>query len=157
MCLVLDQTSVTSPPSSWWWVVGGGGKNQIPARLPRCNLPRSRCLPAPITAAPSPCLPFLPARPPPWASRQPPCSPEAVLSARPPPCFSGGRPLCQAHLGLCLTLAFLSCPPGPLPASSGGRPLRPAPSLLLRRLSSPRGPPGAVPHSGLCLQPVILL
>ena len=73
------------------------------------------------------------------------CPPGPLLG--PPgslPVFSGGRPLRRAHLGLCLTLAFLSCLPGPLTAFSGGRPLRWACLGLCLTLA-------------FCLQPVLLL
>ncbi|XP_043782491.1 uncharacterized protein LOC122709296 [Cervus elaphus] len=71
---------------------GGRRRQESNTRLPRWNLPRSCCLPAPITAAPSPRLPLLPARPPPRASGS-------------LPVFSGGHGVRRAHLGPCLTLA----------------------------------------------------
>ena len=75
--------------------------------------------------------PSSPARgPPPRASRQPPCPQGLCLSLSSP--------------GLCLTLAFLSCLPGPLTAFSGGRPLRWACLGLCLTLA-------------FCLQPVLLL
>ena len=118
-------------------------------------------------AAASP-LPSLPPPRPAFLS----CPPGPLLG--PPgslPVFSGGRPLRRAHLGLCLTLAFLSCPRAsssglqaaslssgavPVPVLTwavphSGLPLLPArpPHCVLRRPSSPLGLPGAVPHSGL--------